>query len=313
MKVLVLGNVRPEGLQILEAFANITVLPEPVANEEMLARIADMDGVLHKFGRIDAEIVNRQSKLRIIARHGVGLDLLDLDSIAAAGIPVSTTQDTNSNAVAEATVGLTLSLLRHIQRGNEMITRDRSWARDALMGRELRHSTVGIVGYGRIGQLVAKYFSGFGSKILVNDSDLAAVAGIPYPAVSLDELLSTSDVIALHCPLTSSTSNLIDAERLGLVRDHAVLINTARGGLIDQQALAAALKAGSIGGAALDVFEEEPPDFDDPLFSCPNLITTPHIAAMTIEAQTAMAVQAATEIRRVLLDGEAPSNNVAVA
>tara|TARA_A100001037_G_scaffold270940_1_gene266141 strand:- start:1338 stop:1883 length:546 start_codon:yes stop_codon:yes gene_type:complete len=180
------------------------------------------------------------------------------------------------------------------------------------MGRELRHSTVGIVGYGRIGRLVAKYFAAFGSKILVNDSDPAAVADSSYPAVSLDELMSTADVVSLHCPLVPSTRNLIDAERLALLRDHAILINTARGGLIDQDALATALWAGTIGGAALDVFDVEPPDFDDPLFSCPNLTTTPHVAAMTIEAQIAMAIQTATELRRVLVDGEAPSNNVAV-
>ncbi len=312
MKILVLGNVRAEGLELLEEFADVKVLPEPVAQEEILACISDVDGVLHKFGGIDAEVIARQSKLRIIARHGVGLDLLDMDSIRAAGIPVSTTQDTNSNAVAEAAVGLALSLLRHIQRGNEMITRDRSWARETLMGRELRHSTVGIVGYGRIGRLVAKYFAAFGSKILVNDSDPAAVADSSYPAVSLDELMSTADVVSLHCPLVPSTRNLIDAERLALLRDHAILINTARGGLIDQDALATALWAGTIGGAALDVFDVEPPDFDDPLFSCPNLTTTPHVAAMTIEAQIAMAIQTATELRRVLVDGEAPSNNVAV-
>ena len=311
MKVLVLGNVRTEGLDILKEFAEVTILPAPVAKDDILTSIGDMDGILHKVGMIDADAVARQSKLRIIARHGVGLDDLDLQSLSAAGIPVTTTETANSNAVAEATLGLALNLLRHFQRADEMVKRDRSWMRESLMGRELNSSTAGIVGFGRIGRLVAGYFAAFGARILINDDDPSAVANCSYPVVSLNELLGSADIISLHCPLTPQTRHLINRERLSLMREHAVLVNTARGGLVDQEALTAALRAGSIGGAALDVFELEPPNFDDPLFSCANLIATPHIAAMSLEAQIAMAVQAASEIRRILVDGSAPSNNVA--
>ncbi len=311
MKVLVLGNVHPKGLHILTAFADVTVLPEPVARDDVLAHIGDVDGMLHKVGRIDAEIIAGQSRLRVIARHGVGLDDLDLRSIAAAGIPVSTTETANSNAVAEATVGYALSLLRHFGRADDMVKHDHSWARESLMGRELSNCTVGVVGYGRIGRLVAGYLAAFGADVLINDDNDAALTDIPYRAASLDELLRTSDVVSLHCPLTPKTRHLIDGPRLKLMHEHAVLINTARGALIDQDALAEALTERAIGGAALDVFEAEPPNFDDPLFACPNLITTPHVAAMTFEAQTAMAVQAASEIRKVLVEGRKPSNNVA--
>ena len=137
-KVLVLGSVRAEGLDLLRDIADLTVLPEPTARTDILACIGDVDAVLHKTGRIDAESMARQTKLRIIARHGVGLDELDLDSIPAAGVPVSTTPGANSNAVAEATVGLTLSVLRHLPRGEAMIKRDRAWKRGKSDGARTR-------------------------------------------------------------------------------------------------------------------------------------------------------------------------------
>ena len=309
-KVLVLGNVRPEGLDLLRNVAELTVLPEPVAPADIAACIEGMDAVLHKTGRIDAGVMARQGRLRLIARHGVGLDELDLDSIRATGVPVSTTPGANSNAVAEATVGLALSVLRHLPRGEAMIKRDRTWKRESLMGRELGQSVVGIVGFGQIGRLVARYFSVFGARVIVTDINLEAVADSPYPAVGLEELLRTSDVISLHCPLTPETRHLIDRARLRLVKPDAIVVNTARGALIDEDALVDAVTAGRLAGAALDVYDREPPDFDSPLFDCDDIFTTPHVAAMTIQAQTAMAVQAASEVRRVLVDGLPPTNNV---
>ena len=309
--VLVLGNVRSEGLDLLRDIAELTVLPEPVARSDLLACIGDMDAVLHKIGRIDAQAMARQTRLRIIARHGVGLDELDLDSIRAAGVPVSTTRGANSNAVAEATVGLTLSVLRHLSRSEAMIKHERAWRRESLMGRELGHAVAGIVGFGRIGRLVARCFAAFGARVIVTDTAPDAVAGIPYPVVGLEELLRTSDVISLHCPLTPATRHLINGERLRLLKPDAVIVNTSRGALIDQDALVHAARTGRLAGAALDVYDREPPDFDSPVFACEHIVTTPHVAAMTIEAQSAMAVQAASEIRRVLVDGLPPTNNVA--
>ena len=281
-----------------------------MAPADIVACIEDMDAVLHKTGRIDAGVMARQACLRLIARHGVGLDELDLDSIRAAGVPVSTTPGANANAVAEATVGLALSVLRHLPRGEAMIKRDRTWKRESLMGRELGQAVVGIVGFGQIGRLAARYFSVFGARIIVTDIDREAVVDSPYPAVGLEELLRMSDVISLHCPLTAKTRHLIDRERLLLVKPDAIVVNTARGALIDEAALVNAVTAGRLAGAALDVYDREPPDFDSPLFDCDNIVTTPHVAAMTIQAQTAMAVQAASEVRRVLVDGLPPTNNV---
>ena len=309
-KVLVLGNVGSEGLDLLRDVAELTVLPEPVSVADIAACIEDMDAVLHKTGRIDAGVMSRQERLRIIARHGVGLDELDLDSIRRAGVPVSTTPGANSNAVAEATVGMALNVLRHLPRGEAMIKRDRAWKRESLMGRELGQAVVGIVGFGRIGRLAARYFAVFGARVIVTDVDLEAVADSPYPAVGLEELLRTSDVISLHCPMTPETRYLIDRERLRLVKPDAIVVNTARGALVDEDALVDAVAAGRLAGAALDVYDREPPEFANPLFACDNIFTTPHVAAMTIQAQTAMAVQAASEIRRVLVDGLPPTSNV---
>jgi D-3-phosphoglycerate dehydrogenase len=308
--VLVLGNIRPEGLDILQDFAELTILPEPAQKSDILAAIPQADAILHKIAKTDKDVIAAQTKLQLIARHGVGLDDLDLDAIRAANIPVSITPSANSNAVAEATIGLALNALRKFSQGEKMIKQDRVWARENLMGRELAHCTVGIVGFGRIGQRTARLFKAFGASVVVYDAFTEMLEDCPYDTASLDDLLARSDVVCLHCPLVPSTQYLINDERLKQMKSDAILVNTSRGGLIDSAALVRSVKTGEIAGAALDVFESEPPDFDDPLFAQPKILSTPHVAAMTVEAQIAMAVFAATEIRRVLVDNFAPTNNI---
>jgi D-3-phosphoglycerate dehydrogenase len=309
-KVLVVGNVREEGLAIVRSFAELTILPEPAQKQDIIACIGDMDAIFHKIAKIDRETIGHQKKLRIIARHGVGLDDLDLGAIREQGIPVSITADANSNAVAEATVGLLFAALRHLPRAESMIKRDRSWARESLMGRELRGLTAGLIGFGRIGRLVAKYLSIFGCNIVVHDADSTVAIRSEYPFLSFEELMRSADVISIHCPLTVDTRHLIGRDALRLVKNDCIIVNTSRGALIDTAALAEAAAEGRIGGAALDVFDKEPPDFDDAIFSCERIVTTPHVAAMTTNAQIAMAVGAANEIRRVLVEDLPPTNNV---
>lgn len=308
--VLVLGNVREEGLDVLREFADLVILAEPARKPDILRSIVNADAILHKVAKTDAEVIAAQKQVRIIARHGVGLDDLDLDAIKAAGIPVSVTPTANSNAVAEATVGLALAATRKFARADAMIKQDGLWAREQLVGREIAGKTVGIVGYGRIGRRTAKLFSAFGAGIVVNDVLALAPADCAHRRVEFDELLKVSDIVCLHCPLMPETRCLIDGRRLSLMKRGAILVNTSRGGLVDTDALVRAVRTGEIGGAALDVFDVEPPDFDDPLFKLPQILTTPHVAAMTVEAQVAMAVLAAGEIRRVLVDGLPPTNNV---
>ncbi len=308
--VLVLGNIRDEGLAVLRDFAELTILLEPVQKSDMLKAIPKADAVLHKIAKTDADVVAAQKRVRIIARHGVGLDDLDLGAIKAAGIPVAITPTANSNAVAEATVGLALAASRKFVQGDAMIKREGLWARERLMGREISGSTVGIVGYGRIGRRVAKLFDAFGADIVVYDALSHSLADCPFRTVDLEELLQISDMVSLHCPSLPSTRHLINDTNLSLMKRNAILVNTSRGGLIDTDALARAVQKGELGGAALDVFDAEPPDFGDPLFKQSRILTTPHMAAMTIEAQVAMAVLAAGEIRRVLVEGLPPTNNI---
>ena len=310
MKVLVIGNVREEGLNILREFAEVVTLPEPTTSEDIIRHIADSDAILHKIGILGPTELQHQTKLRLIARHGVGLDYLDLDAIRQLGIPVSITNTANSNSVAEATLGLMLNALRRFSQGEAMLKRDRIWARERLMGRELKHQTVGLVGYGRIGDIVGRLLDGFGAEVLVYDVNPAAAQTAGRTVVSFDELLQRSDIISLHCPLSSSTRGMINAEVIAQMKPGVILVNTARGALIDKDALADALRSGQIAGIATDSFDHEPPDFDDAIFSFDNALTTPHLAAMTLDAQIAMATIAAKEIRRVLVDNLPPSNNV---
>lgn len=309
-RTVVLGNVHQRALDILEEFSDTVIIPEPPSKSAILSVIETADAVLHKFGHIDDEIMSRQRKLKIIARHGVGLDLLDLDSIRRRGVPVTITPDANSNAVAEATIGLMLAVLRNFDQAQSMLKNERRWAREKLLGRELSGMTVGIVGFGRIGQIVSDRLSAFGCNLLVFDKNEAAIAASPYTYATLGTLFREAEILTLHCPLTSETKWMINAQSLVKMRDGGIIINTSRGGLIDATALVHSVVSGKLAGAGIDVFEQEPPDFDHPIFRCPNIVTTPHIAAMTTAAQLNMAVNAALEIRGVLVEGKAPAHPV---
>lgn len=309
-KVLVIGNVREEGLCILREFAELFILPEPTTSADIIAHIGEVDAVLHKIGHIGAEEMQHQKKLRLIARHGVGLDYLDLDCIRGYGVPVSITNTANSNAVAEAALGLMLAAVRRFSQGETMLKRDKKWQRELLMGRELRHQTIGLVGYGRIGDRVAKFLDAFGAEILVSDPCPEQAREAGRTVVGFAELLQRSDIISLHCPLTAGTRHMFNASTLAACKPGVIFVNTARGALFDKVALAAAVRSGQVGGVATDSFDHEPPNYEDDLFLLDNVLTTPHLAAMTLDAQVAMATTAAAEVRRVLVEGLAPSNNV---
>ncbi len=313
-KVLVIGNVRREGIELLETFSRVTILPEPAPRKEIIAHIGDCDAILHKIGPLDREILEHQKRVRFIARHGVGLDELDMTYIRQLGIPVSITLDLNSNAVAEFTIAVAFNILRNINRGEAMVKVDHSWDRESLMGYELKGLTAGVVGYGRIGRRVADYFRFFCAKVVVSDPLLPddAVPAV-FERVDLEGLIRRADIVSLHCPFSPETRNLIGEQNLGLFRRNAILINAARGGVVDARALARALRNRELLGAAMDVFSHEPPDFSDELFTLKNFLPTPHIAAMTYDAQVKMAIATATEIKRVLVEGLPPTNDVAAS
>lgn len=256
---------------------------------------------------IDEALLERAPKLRVVANCAVGIDNIDLGAAAAAGIVVTNTPDVLTDATAEFAFALALAVARRIPEGEHLARSGTwsGWALDQLLGIQLAGKTMGIVGFGRIGQAVAHRALGFGMHVVYADPhDVSA----PARRVSLDELFAIADVVSLHCPLTADTTRLVDAGRLARMKPTAILVNTARGGCVDEGALVEALRAGRIFGAALDVYAHEPA-LDAALLTCPRLLLAPHLGSATTQARTAMAQLCADAVIAVL-SGRRPSNVV---
>lgn len=234
---------------------------------------------------IDEELLSRLPDLRLISKVGVGADMIDFEAAARHGVEVRFTPGTNRRSVAELVIAFAICLLRHVPALRDEL-REGGWRQPK--GRELSGATVGIVGFGNVGREVRRLLEPFGSLVLVCDvREIGDAAQLGVRQVELEELLREADVVTLHVDLSEATRNLIDAARLGLMRPQAVLINTARGGLVDEGALKEALREGRLAGAVLDVFADEPPG-DEELLGLPNFLATPHIGGSTEEAILAM-------------------------
>lgn len=235
---------------------------------------------------IDDAVFGAVPELQVIAKYGVGLDGIDIAAMHRRGIRLGWTGGVNRRSVAELVISFAIALLRRVPQANAELRRG-DWRRH--MGRQLSDRTVGIIGCGHVGKDLARLLHGFGCRILAHDivEFSAATRGLGVEAVALEDLLRRSDVVTLHVPLDATTRNLLNADRLGLMRPDAILINAARGGLVDEGALYAMLKAGRLAGAAFDVFATEPPDNLD-LIALPNFLATPHIGASSEEAVLAM-------------------------
>jgi phosphoglycerate dehydrogenase-like enzyme len=254
----------------------------------------------------DARVLHASPRLRVIARVGVGLDSIDLEAATAAGVAVCTTPGANAATTADHAVALMLAALRRLPEHDRAV-RAGEWPRGSgALAWELCGATVGLVGFGTIGRLVARRLRGFGVTLLVTDPADRDVA--PGTRVPLDVLLAESDVVSLHAPLTPETALMIDAKRLATMRPTAVLVNTSRGGLVDEEALLAALRAGRLRAAALDVFEREPPAAER-LRSIPNLVLTPHLAGVSERSEAEMTERAVDAVLAVLA-GRAPDGLV---
>lgn len=255
----------------------------------LLARVAGADAlIVRNRSRVDRELLAAAPRLRAVGRLGVGLDNIDTAACEAAGIAVFPATGANSLAVAEYVVATAMALLRGAFLSSAEVAAGQ-WPRARMsQGRETAGKTLGLVGFGGIGRMTAKLAQGLGMRVLAYDPALAPNApvwsdsGVGWR--ELDALLVEADVVSLHVPLVDSTRGLIDAARLARMKPDAVLVNTARGGVVDEAALAAALRAGRLGGAALDVFEDEPLRAGSPLAGAPNLILTPHIGGVTRES-----------------------------
>jgi (S)-sulfolactate dehydrogenase len=244
------------------------------------------------------------SRCKVVGRLGVGLDNIDLDGCAARGIAVIPATGANALAVAEYVIAAALLLLRGAYLSSAEVAAGR-WPREALgKGREAHGKTLGVVGFGSIGQLTARLARALGLDVIAFDAMLGAAdpvyAAAAVEPVSLDQLLARADVVSLHVPLVESTRRLFDAARIAAMKPGAVLVNTSRGGIVDEAALAAALKRGRLGGAALDVFEAEPLPAANPFAGCPNLLLTPHIAGVSAEANERVSLLIAERVLEAL-------------
>jgi glyoxylate reductase len=281
-RVFVTRRLPGTALKRLAAEHEVDVWPErmPPPPEVVRERAARVDGLLALLtDRIDASLIESCPDLRVISNYAVGSDNVDLEAAAARGIPVGITPDVLTEATADLAFAGLLAAARRLPEALAAVREGRwqTWEPDWLLGHDVHGATLGIVGYGRIGRAVARRAEGFSMRILAT------------PRVPLDELLARSDAVTLHVPLTSETRYLIDADALARMKPTAILVNTARGGVVDQHALARALHRGEIAGASLDVTDPEPLPPDHPLLDAPNLLVLPHIGSATHTARERMA------------------------
>ena len=294
--VLVPDNVDKKAIQLLESAPELTVTaPGNMTREETLARIANANAlVIRSSTTADAELIAAAPELKVIARAGVGVDNVDLDAATEHGVVVMNTPDGNTISTAEFTIGLMLSIARFIPNGYASL-RDGRWDRKAFTGVELRGKTLGIVGFGRIGRAVAQRALAFEMKVIAYDPymDIKAANQLGVEVVDLTTLYAEADFITLHSVITDETREMINADSLNRMKAGVRLINAARGALINEHDLATAIKNGHVAGAALDVYQQEPPPADNPLIGLTNVIHTPHLAASTSDAQVNVGIDAA--------------------
>ena len=305
MKVLVAEPMSPAAVELLKRQADWEVV---ISNpKEYEPHLADCDAlVVRSAVKVKAETLAKAPKLRVIGRAGVGVDNVDLDAATAAGVLVMNTPGGNAVSVAEHTLALMLSLARMIPEASAS-TRGGKWEKKKFLGNELRGKTLGIIGLGNIGQEVVRRARGFEMRILASDPYVAprTAEDLGVTLVHLDTLLKESDYVSLHLAVTPETKGLIGAETIAKMKDGVRIINCARGELIDQEALRAALVSGKVAGAGLDVFSPEPPPEGDPILSAPNLLATPHIAGSTEEAQEIVGIRIVEQMIEYLVNGVA--------
>jgi D-3-phosphoglycerate dehydrogenase / 2-oxoglutarate reductase len=306
MKVLISDNLAPVGAQILEDAGLEVNIRTGLAPEELVRIIPEYDGlVIRSATRVTAEIIEAAARLKVVGRAGIGLDNVDVAAASKRGIIVMNAPDGNSTTAAEHAIAMMASLSRNIPQATASM-KDGKWEKKKFMGRELTGKTLGIVGIGRIGSIVADRAHGLRMNVIAFDPhmprDLVEKMGVEL--VSLEELCKRSDYISVHVPFTKETKHVLSTNQFKLMKKGAMLIDCARGGVVDEAALHVALTTGEIAGAALDVFEVEPVTRENcPMLALDNFICTPHLGASTAEAQENVAVAIAEQMAAYLLKG----------
>lgn len=299
MKILVLAKLHPEGVRVLREHAEVEEAYD-LDEEELLKRVPGCDAVIVRSKpRITQKVIDAATDLKAIGRAGVGLDNIDVEYAKSRHIKVVNTPEASTESVAEHVFALLLSKVRDIPRADQAL-REGKWIKKQLMGQELFGKTLGIIGFGRIGSRLGEIAQGFKMVVLAYDViDISQRAlEVGAEVVTLETLLQKSDFITLHVPLLPSTRDMISEKELSIMKTGAILINTSRGGIINEKALFAALTAGKV-QAALDVFEQEPPT-ESPLLTAPAIVLTPHIAGSTEEAQEKAGIEVAHKVIEAL-------------
>ncbi|HVF39835.1 MAG TPA: phosphoglycerate dehydrogenase [Gemmatimonadaceae bacterium] len=308
LRVLVTDEIDRDGVALLAAEPQLSVDEVPtLPPAELLSRIHEYDAIVGRSAtRISAELLERAARLKVIGRAGVGVDNIALDVATRLGIAVINAPAGNTVAVAELFFGVVIGLLRHLPQADSSM-RGGAWDRSALLGSELKGRTLGIVGLGRIGGEIATRASAFGMEVVAYDPYISQTRFQTLRArriESLEGLLEASDIVTVHTPLTEETRGMIGKRELSRLKPGAVVVNMARGGIVDEDALAASLAGGQLRGGAVDAFTKEPLAAGHPLRKLPNLFLTPHIGASTAEAQRNVAVDVCIAVKDALLSGE---------
>lgn len=307
-KILVTQAIHPDGMRLLESKANVRVL-SAIKQDIFKKEAHDKDAIIIRLGGINADVIENCPNLKVIAKHGVGLDGIDVSTATQRKIPVIFAPGGNINSVAEHTIAMMLSITRDLRRADNATRKGDFSFRNHSKMVDLKNKILGIIGYGRIGKEVAKKCkSAFNMKIMVYDPYIENKEEFEVEFVdNLCELFKIVDIVSLHIPSTDKNKGLVDYRFLKLLGKKGYLINCARGDLINQIDLTKALKNNIIAGAAIDVFKEEPPDFKEDLFSCDNILFSPHMAALSEESVKNVSLMVAKGVIDVL-EGKIPKN-----
>ncbi len=306
-KILVLDDVSTRGVEILRSEPHFQVVVGPSMNaSQLLSEIGKYHAVIVRSQtKIDGAAIEAGRLLRVIGRAGVGVDNVDVDAATQRGMVVMNTPSGNTISTAEHTFSMMMALARNIPQAHLSI-REGKWDRKSFLGTELYNKTLGIIGLGRIGSEVARRAIAFGMRVLAHDPflSLSRAKSLQVELVDFNELIQRSDFITVHMPLSEETKGMIGHDAFAQMKMGARVLNCARGGMIDETALAEALASGKVSGAALDVYEQEPLPLNSPLRKFPQVIMTPHLGASTAEAQESVGIEIAESVRKFLLDGE---------
>ncbi|HSE86180.1 MAG TPA: hydroxyacid dehydrogenase, partial [Candidatus Binatia bacterium] len=306
MKILVTDSLAPQGLEVFQRAPGFEVdVRIGLKPDELKKIVADYDGWVIRSGtKITAELIEAAKNLKVIGRAGVGFENIDVDAASKKGIVVMNTPGGNNVTTGEHTISLMMALARHIPQAVASL-KGGKWDRNKFVGVELCNKTLGIIGLGNVGRIVAERAAGLRMKVIGYDPFISpeSIARLGVEPASLEEIFTKSDCITVHVPLTPETQGLINRDAFAKMKTGVRIINCARGGIVDEKDLADAIREGKVAGAALDVYVDEPPPPDHPLLKMDQVITTPHLGASTDEAQLNVAIAVAEQMVDFLAQG----------